>query len=113
MLGLRLQEGVELEALARQAGMEGGREGGREGGQAERVVRACEAAATRFVPSGTVRIEKGGEGRGTRVVLTDPRGFLVSNEIIAELFVAAESAMASGEERGGGRGGGEGGMDGA
>jgi len=106
MVGLRLKEGVELYTLAQQTGMEGGWERGR----AAQVVLACEQAVERFISMGAVVLEKGGGGGGsrrTRVVLTDPMGFLLSNEIIAEIFAAVEILFEGWEE--GDKGGTEGG----
>ena len=107
MVGLRLKEGVELHILAQQAGIEGGWVGGR----AAQVVLACEQAVERFISMGAVVLEREGGGEGgsgrTRVVLTDPVGFLLSNEIISEIFAAVE-ILFEGWEKGdeGGREGG-------
>ena len=112
MVGLRLKEGVEIHTLTQQAGMKGSREGGR----AAQVVLACEQAVERFISMGAVVLkkERGGEGGSARtgVVLTDPVGFLLSNEIIAEIFAAVEILFEGWEDtdeggREGGRKGGK------
>ena len=77
-------------------------EGGQEGGRAAQVVLACERAVERFISMGAVFLEREGGGEGgrarTRVVLTDPVGFLLSNEIIAEIFAAVETLFEGWEE---------------
>jgi hypothetical protein len=54
---------------------------------------------------GAVFLKRQG-GRGeTRVVLTDPEGFLLSNEIIAEIFAAVETLFEGWAEENGSEGG--------
>ena len=100
MVGLRLKEGVCLQTLVENAGLgEGGWVGGRMG---EKAVHALEEAVLPFISLGAVFVEReevgGWVGKRTRVVLTDPLGFLLSNEVIASMFAAVEEVWEEEEE---------------
>ena len=88
MVGLRLREGVSLPQLLTRSGLPlavGEK-------RAAAVLGEWEAAVvSRFV-------ERGAAGYvGGRLVLTDPEGFLVSNEVISELYAAVARVLEEGD----------------
>ena len=79
MLQLRLSDGLALADVVERMGGTG------------RGARAAEAvleAVRPHVLAGTALLE--GEGPGRRIRLADPDGFLVSNDIISDVFAALD-----------------------
>lgn len=72
MMGLRLAEGISLDALRDAHG--------------HRVAAAVEGCLAKHVPTGLARFD------GRTVRLTSPDGFLLSNTLIADVFAAAQAA---------------------
>jgi len=97
MLQLRLSDGLDLQELQQQFG--------------PRVVAALLPVIQQMMQKGLMQevppgnqqaIEQGtvadmhrrlGDGQSCRVRLTDPRGFLLSNDVIAELFAVLDPSM--------------------
>jgi hypothetical protein len=114
MTGLRLKEGVELQSLLRQAGLTHTHTPTHT--LTHNIIHACERAVLPFISQGAVFMEREGgtsllppsdfqdtpthththahtPTKKTRIVLTDPQGFLLSNEIISEIFAAVQNVF--------------------
>jgi coproporphyrinogen III oxidase-like Fe-S oxidoreductase len=78
MLQLRLGQGLDLDSVAASHGAAAA-------DAIRRAVRQHEA-------SGLVKLATGPDG-GTRCRLTDPEGFLMSNDIISDVFAALDSVQ--------------------
>lgn len=90
MVGLRLQEGVSLPRLLARSGL--GQAVGED--KARAVLREWEeAVVSRFVERGAA-VHDHSDGR---LVLTDPEGLLVSNEVISEMYAAVTRVLEDGE----------------
>lgn len=88
MVGLRLKEGVSLPRLVARSGLP--QAVGEE--RAAAVLREWEKEVVpRFVERGAAVLEE--EEGGRRLVLTDPEGLLVSNEVISELYAAVARVL--------------------
>jgi oxygen-independent coproporphyrinogen-3 oxidase len=88
MVGLRLKEGVSLPQLLARSGLPAavGEQ------RAAAVLGEWEAAVvSRFVERGAAGYD------GGRLVLTDPEGLLVSNEVISELYAAVARVLEDSE----------------
>lgn len=74
MLGLRTADGLDMRSLSAAYGVD----------VANKVVGALQAREG----DGLVQFRRGGNGEVTWARLTDPRGFLLSNDIISDVFTA-------------------------
>jgi coproporphyrinogen III oxidase-like Fe-S oxidoreductase len=93
MVGLRLKEGVSLSDVVARSGLPVAVGAGR----AAAVLGEWEVGVVpRFVERGVAVYE---EGR-RRLVLTDPEGLLVSNEVISEMYAAVARVLDGEEEEG-------------
>ena len=79
MLGLRLREGVDIGEAMRDAKPK----------LRDRLLSKMTKAVCPYVDQGIAHMD------GTRLRLTDPEGFVVSNDVIASLFAAFEEGCLS------------------
>lgn len=82
MLQLRLGRGLDLDSVAASRGAA--------------AAKVIQAAVRQHAAKGIVVLEEGGDGEGSggqglgRVRLSDPEGFLMSNDIISDVFAALD-----------------------